>query len=310
MGRLKHIENDVRLSVSVGANRLSKDWKTVEMNWAAFIERCSSAKNTGETLAKFLSLPKDKQNEIKDVGGFVGGQLANGRRTKSSVVCRQLVTLDADSVSPDCDLWDDFCMNYDCAALIYGTHKYTPANPRLRLIVPLSRPVSVEEWEAVSRRIAQSLGMSNFDRTTFDAARMMYWPSVPTDIDYYFQVQDGPIMDPNTILATYDDWKDASTWPRHADEMPGSLLPCGRKPVDPTTKASIIGTFCRAYTVTDAIETFLQDVYKPTAKDDRFTYIHGSTYGGLLFIRTDTHIPTIRPTRRTSRATGATPSVW
>ena len=54
-----------------------------------------------------------------------------------------------------------------------------------------------------------------------------------------------------------------------------------KKQEDPEDKKGIIGVFCRTYTIQEAIETFLSDVYTP-AGEGRYTYINGSTAAGLI----------------------------
>ena len=44
----------------------------------------------------------------------------------------------------------------------------------------------------------------------------------------------------------------------------------------------MIGAFCRAHTITDVLDTILHDKYTPTAFDDRYTFVGGSTTGGLV----------------------------
>lgn len=54
---------------------------------------------------------------------------------------------------------------------IYSTHKHTPEAPRLRLIMPLTRDVSEDEYLAVARKVAQEIGMDMFDDTTYQPHR-------------------------------------------------------------------------------------------------------------------------------------------
>ena len=42
---------------------------------------------------------------------------------------------------------------------------------------------------------------------------LCFGPSVPSDIDYYFKIQDGPWIDADAILDRYSDWRDTSEWP-------------------------------------------------------------------------------------------------
>ena len=54
------------------------------------------------------------------------------------------------------------------------------------------------------------------------------------------------------------------------------------KQEDPTEKRGIIGAFCRAHTITDVLTHILHDQYTPTEQDDRYTFVGGSTTGGLV----------------------------
>jgi len=97
-------------------------------------------------MAEYDRMNRERQSEIKDVGGFVGGYCRNGKR--QNVVSRSLLTLDADFA--DQGLWADWMMSHGEAACIYSTHKHRPDSPRLRMIVPLSRDVDPEEWQEKS----------------------------------------------------------------------------------------------------------------------------------------------------------------
>lgn len=62
-------------------------------------------------------------------------------------------------------------MFFDFRCCIYSTHKHTPEKPRLRLVIPLSRSVSADEYAAVSRMIAFDIGIEQFDDTTYEPTR-------------------------------------------------------------------------------------------------------------------------------------------
>lgn len=50
---------------------------------------------------------------------------------------------------------------------------------------------------------------------------------------------------------------------------------------NPEEKPGIVGAFCRAYTIEEAIETFIPELYDQHSTD-RYTYHEGSTAGGLV----------------------------
>lgn len=267
------------LNLSLGQSKTEKKWKNRTLTWSDFLERLNTPTVTQETVRDYQKMSKSKKDNIKDVGGFVGGFLKQGKRRADSVQSRSLVTLDADS--PRGDLWEDVQLLSSEAAAVYSTHSHTPDNPRLRLIFPLSRPVTAEEYQPLARKLAEQFGMDNFDDTTYQPERLMFWPSHSIDGEYIFDYQDGPWVDPDEILNQYPDWTDSSYWPE-SSRGHSIRVNQAKRQGDPTEKKGIIGAWCRTYDIQTVIETFLSDVYGPTEKDDRYTYLEGSTSGGLI----------------------------
>lgn len=274
------ITHDGSLSISTGASRKELHWKNKEVLWSELLGKLSKTTRTHETFAEYMKASKTRQDEIKDVGGFVGGTLAGGRRKAGNVLERSILSLDADFSKGG--LWDTFTLMYDCAACVYSTHKHTPEKNRLRLVIPLSRPVQRDEYEAIGRRVAGAIGIDDFDDTTFEAERLMYWPSTAKDAEFVFEVQDGKWLDVDAVLAEYSDWRDSSGWPvssRVSHVISREL----KKAEDPTMKTGIVGTFCRSYNIHEAIEELLSDYYEKCNDDEnRYSYKHGSTVGGLV----------------------------
>ena len=273
-----NIQYDGVLEIATGYSANTKIWKNTKARWSKLVAKLSEATRTNETYIQFMRASKTDQGKIKDVGGFVGGYLDKGLRRKSSVMYKQLVSLDIDFSHND--FWWDFTMLYGCAAVIHSTHKSSPDKPRHRLLIPLSREVTVDEYQAIARRIAGDLNIELFDQSTFEPERLMFWPSVSKDVEYYFEYQDGPWLDVDYVLSLYDDWHDTTEWPTAANST-DSILKDVKKQEDPEDKKGIVGTFCRAYGIESAIETFLSDVYEP-AGDGRYTYKLGSTSAGLI----------------------------
>lgn len=271
--------HDRVISLATGMSVRSTVWKNNKWQWSDLVSKLQEENKTNETYSEFINASKEEKLKIKDVGGYVGGYLKKGRRTpKSNVIYRQLLTLDIDFAHSY--FWDDFCLEFDNAAVLHSTHSHTDKKPKYRLIIPLSRQCSPNEYEAVARKIAGTLGIDLFDTTTFEISRLMFWPSTCKDLDYYCEVQDGPWIDADKILALYDDWTDTSAWPT-ADKHFEAVKDASSKQQDPDTKKGIIGAFCRTYTIVGAITTFLSDVYT-FANGDRYTYIEGSVAAGLI----------------------------
>lgn len=271
----------MKITIATGRSRKETKWKNFEIEWINFVNKLRNTRRTDETYAEYMKMKKPEQDEIKDVGGFVGGYLRNGIRKAENLEYRTIITLDADNLTEDVDLWELFTMFYDNAAVLYSTHKHSPEKPRLRLILPLNRKVTPEEYEAIARRIASDLGIDYFDDTTYQAHRLMYWPSTSKDAEYRFEVQEGPWLDVDKILNTYENWQDISSWPvsSRVSEQHRRLA---KKQGNPLEKPGVIGAFCRSFTIHDVIDRWLSDVYEPTKDDNRYTYVKGSTAGGLV----------------------------
>lgn len=270
------VQFDRALDVALGNSRKTKTWKNKPLLWSELLDRLASVTRTPESVAEYKNMTRAQQSDIKDVGGFVGGYCNNGSR--SDIRHRSILCLDADFA--DGDLWPDWCFMYDRAAAVYSTHKHTPEKQRLRLVIPLSRDVDPDEYQAIGRRVAHTLGIDKFDDTSYQPQRMMYWPSCSQDGEYVFNHMDGSFLDPDEVLATYHDWRDVSAWPmssRQAEVVQKS----GAKQGDPLEKGGIVGAFCRTYyPIQEAIEAFVP-AYQPCG-DGRYTYTEGSTAAGVV----------------------------
>jgi putative DNA primase/helicase len=266
------------LWISIGKTRFDIKWKPVEITWQDLIKKLQKPVITSETINEYIKASKDRQTEIKDVGGYVGGVISGGNRIAKNVQSRSLITLDIDK--PSEDFWDDFQLTWTCTAVLHATHSSYKGHLRYRLIIPLSHDVHTDEYEAIARWIAGSLNIELFDPTTFQPERLMYWPSVCSNADYLFYYQPGKALNPESVLKNYQDWHDISQWPVH-EKVDKLIRKEITKQEDPLQKPGIIGAFCRTYTISEVIEKYLHDVYEP-AGENRYTYKQGSTAGGLI----------------------------
>ncbi|NCC15723.1 MAG: hypothetical protein EOM28_05160 [Clostridia bacterium] len=267
------------MKIAYGNSRMDKKWKNSDISWEDFCSRVKTTQRTTETVEEYRKMKKGGQDSIKDVGGFVGGHLKDGRRKKGNVLSRSMLTLDMDYGTSS--IWGEICTFFPYQCCIYSTHKHTPENPRLRLIIPLSRDVGEEEYAAVSRMVAKEVGIDLFDDTTYEPERLMYWPSTSRNGVFVYEEKDGSPLDPDAFLNKYDDWHDTSTWPvssRQSEVIERSL----KEQADPLSKEGVVGTFCRTYSVTDTIDKFLEDVYEPSAMTGRYDYIPADSSAGVI----------------------------
>jgi len=274
------IKHDGSIAIATGKSKKETSWKNKSLLYSALVEKLSTTTRTPETYAEFKKMPKTERDRIKDVGGFVGGSLKNGRRKAENVANRTLLTLDLDYVNGD--IWSSVELLYDFSVVMYSTHTHAPDNQRLRLVIPLSRPVLPDEYQAIARMVADDLGIDQFDDTTYEPSRLMFWPSTSSDGEYIFKVQDLPWLNPDDVLARYTfGWQDVSYWPE-SSRARAKINSAIKKQEDPLEKKGVIGAFCRTYSITEAIAEFLSEVYTSGADETRYTYAEGSTTGGVV----------------------------
>lgn len=282
-GRMEDkMQHDRQITITTGASRKATHWQAQTLLLSELYARIATPARSTETMADYLSLPKGQQDELKDVGGFVAGTLTGTRRKAGAVSGRDVLTLDLDNIPAGGT--DDVLRRVEalgCGYGIYSTRKHCAAAPRLRVLLPLDRTCTADEYEPCARRMADMIGMTLADPTTFEASRLMYWPSVCADAPYVYRWADKPMLSVDGLLATYADWHDSTAWPA----SPGAVSPrrLAAKQGDPEAKGGVVGAFCRVYDVEAAIEAYLPGVYEPVdGMEDRLTYTGGSTTGGAV----------------------------
>lgn len=305
-----------RLRVAVGRSRFDRVWRNTEMSWSELRDRLAADNPTEETMAEYRAMGRARQTQVKDVGGFVGGYLRHGLRKGTHIETRSVVTLDYDSFHAG--RLDDIRRALPCRWALHSTHKHRDDDWRVRLVVPMSRDVTVDEYGAVARRVAERVGFDGIDRSTFEACRLMFWPSRPVDAPRLFEEgTGGSFLDVEAVLGSYADWRDQSAWPllpgeetalrlftggesggesgengasagytgtverAEAERIYAALTSAGHRASDPWQKPGIVGAFCRAYSVGEAIAGFLPGVYTAAGRN-RWTHCGSSTTGGAL----------------------------
>lgn len=272
------MQYDRIITITVGASRKATVWKPETTMLSAFYNRLGSFSRSTETLTQYRDMPKSKQDELKDVGGFVAGTFRGEKRRACDVVGRDVITLDLDNIPAG--QTDDILQRLDSLGVgfcVYSTRKHAPEAPRLRVLLPLSRTVTADEYEPIARKAGEIIGMDWCDKTTFEASRLMYFPSCCADSQIVYTYADKPFVDADAMLAMYTDWRDVTQWPG----LTAQTVPRGKTQKDPTEKTGAVGAFCRVYDVPGAIAAYLPDKYTD-AGEGRYTFTGGSTTGGAV----------------------------
>lgn len=273
------MQNDRKITITTGSSRKATQWNAQQLRWSELVAKLATPMRGTETLEEYLKLPKPKQDSLKDVGGYVAGTLEGRQRKASAVTGREVVTLDMDNIAPGGTQGVlQRIEGLHCAYCVYSTRKHSEAAPRLRVLIPLSRTCTADEYEPIARKLAEYIGMEQCDPTTFEASRLMYWPSCCADSTYVYTYGDKYFADPDGILGMYADWRDVKQWAG----LTAPKIPRGTKQADPTEKSGVVGAFCRIYDVYKVIAELLPDKYTVCDTGDRFTYAGGTTTGGAV----------------------------
>ncbi|MBQ6943065.1 MAG: hypothetical protein IJN43_01930 [Ruminococcus sp.] len=267
------------LAIAYGNSRQAKTWVNKTISYDSLKERLRVPVRTTETAEEYAKMTKAQRDAAKDHGGFVGGVLKGGRRKIDTVEVRSLISLDGDRLTAD------FVNNFEkimpYTACLYTTHSSTADNPRARIILPLTRNVTSEEFVAVARYVAQMLGIDYFDECSYQPNQLMYWPSCPQNGTFTFKDVEKEWLNPDGILTAHPEWTDPTQLPTSSRESKANQI-TQQKVQNPLEKEGAVGLFNRAYfPISTALTEFLSDVYEPTDSDNRWHLIASSSIAGV-----------------------------
>ena len=92
------MRNDRKITISSGANRRATQWNAQTLLVSELWLKLKTPTRGTETLAEYMGYKKAQQDDLKDIGGFVGGSLNGARRKANNVTGRDIVTLDLDNI--------------------------------------------------------------------------------------------------------------------------------------------------------------------------------------------------------------------
>jgi putative DNA primase/helicase len=275
-----------------GSPRSLGKTQNVSKPWGLFLKRFMEPMRSGERLADYLKRPKAAQDRLKMAAGwFIGAPMDGNRRNRKSILPRDLITFDCDAMTPEllAELRSGehpFCR---LQWAMHTTRKHTPENPRVRFLIPAAREIDPDTYDAVARILAHQIDptMDTVDDVSFRAAQLMYRPSCSSDSEYIFEHNPGILVDPEPLLEAWTarngDWRDWRNLPYSLKQ--GQKRAAEKKAENPLEKQGIIGAFCRAYSVEEAIEAFLSEHYAlgdSMGGKPRYTYLGGSTSNGVV----------------------------
>ncbi len=143
----------------------------------------------------------------ENAGFFVGGAFSDDVRVDEDLLCRSLLTLDIDEYQGG-DI-DDLSFDLELSGLgafvAYSTHRHVNNIPRVRLVLPLSREVSSDEYRVISQAFCKTLTLFKFDPCSFKPNQFMFYPCCPVGGDRWVMVGDGDAVNVDLFLTDKDD---------------------------------------------------------------------------------------------------------
>ena len=188
-----------RFTITAFKNRRVPVGTRLDLTWEEIWDKFHNPVITEETADEYTAMTNEEKTDVKDVGGYVAGELKANRRSKASLIARQLITIDADRATL-AGLKSFMCLWNGCF-LAHTTHTSTPDNLRLRYIFPLSRPVNSDEYRYLANYMSEVIGLDSVDESTDQPERLMFWPSV--SFDGYYECwgnKEGDYLNPDSIL--------------------------------------------------------------------------------------------------------------
>ena len=196
---------------------------------------------------------------------FIAGTTAGNRRGKNDVLTRSAVVLDSDHWVDKVTSLGDYLDLYPHPTFVWDTASSTPADRRRRVIIPLSRPCTPDEYRVTAQKAISLLGgTTSWDPSTVQPARLMYLPvsSDGTPVPHRMRTQ-GSLLDPEPA-------PHIETVQRRRvgfDDLPGGN----------------IGLFCRNVDMYTAVDAFRLP-YDETESPYRWRYRGSHNMPGMISI--------------------------
>ena len=155
--------------------------ETKEVEWDDFVR----------PLTRSVEYPS-KEASIKR-GAFIGGVREDeSRGREANIKWRTVATIDYDALSIGIgEVEFVLQISLPCAFVAYSTFRHTSQMPRVRLCVPLSRPVSEDEYKAVVDDIVRTVGLGEPDKCSYVMNQIMFLPSHQPGVEPWSLRNDG-----------------------------------------------------------------------------------------------------------------------
>lgn len=260
------------MKISFFKNRFNALASVRELSFKEFSEIFKKPKKDDIDTKTYKSLSPDEQMEYKDCGAYVGGVFKDNRRKAKDLIERSIMAIDIDHLDRDLigDALEnilDFFRKLKVNTIIHSTRNYSKDNPRLRVLLELEKPIGADIYEAIARDLIEKIGKEYVDDTCTQASRLMFFPSICNDGEYYYEYIEG---------------KPLSTSLTAKKEPDASRKEVAKKQQNPLEKKGLIGAICKAYRVDEIMDIFLSDIYEKGKTDNRYRLIGSKSVDGVV----------------------------
>ncbi|WP_404803389.1 primase alpha helix C-terminal domain-containing protein [Mammaliicoccus sciuri] len=241
---MKKLEHDNRVSLTFYKNKYGKaqdGYVYKEFNLSDFYKLIEKPKVIGT----------DEKEKIMN-GLFVSGKVA-GDRKDENVEHKNMLILDVDGTPKGYDLFKEVSNRYNNAFAIYTTYKHTSDSGRYRLLIPINRNLTPEQYETLVNLIASNLDIPNIDAGSDQASRCFAMPVVASESSLYeFRYQDAPFMeitDEQLVKLTHKKETDTKQYQNKitGDKWKEILAPKGEHEGRNNDLTKIVGSMLRRY---------------------------------------------------------------
>lgn len=154
------------------------------------------------TIAEYQAGDNNRRAEIKDGLGIVPAKLKDptlGRKTEN-IESVSMIVLDI-----DCGMTLEEVQKImeGTESVIHTTFSHTPEHPKLRVHIPLAKPVAPIFAKTILHQMQERFS-GRLDRACFDAAHMFYLPKCPRNAEPLFEYRHilGELFEPETTTAS------------------------------------------------------------------------------------------------------------
>ncbi|MCH4985347.1 primase C-terminal domain-containing protein [Macrococcoides goetzii] len=114
---------------------------------------------TFDDLVKYLEYSTVSSNKYEG-GLFILGEMSDSHRNDSNIINKHCLVIDYDDLAPGTDLPQIIKDKFKASYILFSTHNHTNDNPRLRLVIPLSKPLQNEYYKYAIDEIDKVLGVT------------------------------------------------------------------------------------------------------------------------------------------------------